>query len=231
MTALITQTPSLTPQCCGVPTIPLVVRDGEVFTTSRVVAEYFDKRHDDVLKKIRALDCSDEFNARNFAGVEYLDAKGEVRPMVELTRDGFMFLAMGFTGPKAAAVKEAFILTFNQMEHLLRGGTALPALAEAVTRSQAVLTEMAERVATTEQKVEAVLKLVDIAGKYVALLEANQRPKRRAVRPITPDDEPRILELLAQGLSGRDVADSLGISTASVSLIKNGRYSFRKTTA
>lgn len=206
--------------------IPLIVREGEAVTTSRVVAEYFDKRHDDVLKRLRVIDCSEEFRLRNFAESSYINLQGKEQPLVELTRDGFMFLAMGFTGPKAATVKEAFIRTFNQMESLLRGGSALPAIAEAVTRSQAILTSLAERVAATEQKVEAVLSLVDIAGKYVALLEANQRPKRRTPRPITTDDEPRIKELLAQGMSGRDIADLLGISASSVSLIKNGRYSF-----
>lgn len=31
------------------------------------VAKFFEKRHDDVLKSIRNLDCSDEFRLRNFA--------------------------------------------------------------------------------------------------------------------------------------------------------------------
>lgn len=210
------------------PHIPLVVQNGAVLTTSRVVAEYFDKPHNDVLKRIRSLDCSLEFNEGNFSLVEYLDTKGEVRPMFELTRDGFMFLAMGFAGAKAAAVKEAFIRAFNDMEHMLRGGSALPALAEAVARQQTVLAHLAERTAAIDEKIAAVLSLVDVAGKYIALLESNQKPKRRAVRPITPDDEARIHELLAQGLPGLAIAETLGISTASVSLIKNGRYSFRQ---
>ncbi|MDE7065143.1 MAG: Rha family transcriptional regulator, partial [Desulfovibrionaceae bacterium] len=55
------------------------------------------------------LECSTEFNERNFAPVEYKDAKGEMRPAYRLTRDGFAFLAMGFTGKKAAAWKEKFL--------------------------------------------------------------------------------------------------------------------------
>lgn len=209
--------------------IPLIVQNGDVLTTSRVVAEYFDRRHADVIARIRSLDCSPSFNERNFSLVEYADTKGEVRPMYELTRDGFMFLAMGFTGPKAAAMKESFIRAFNDMETMLRGGSALPALAESVTRQEALLTHLAERSAAIDEKITAVLSLVDVAGKYIALLESNQKPKRRAVRPIGPADETRIQELLAQGLSGRDVAEVLGISTASVSLIKNGRYTFRQS--
>ena len=34
---------------------------------SRYVARCFEKRHDDVLKSIRNLDCSEEFRLRNFA--------------------------------------------------------------------------------------------------------------------------------------------------------------------
>ena len=36
-----------------------------------------------------------------------------------MTKDGFMFLVMGFTGKRAAAVKEAYINAFNQMAEQL----------------------------------------------------------------------------------------------------------------
>jgi phage regulator Rha-like protein len=37
-----------------------------------------------------------------------------------MTKDGFMFLAMGFTGrPQAAAIKEAYIEAFNSMAEAL----------------------------------------------------------------------------------------------------------------
>ncbi|WP_341538063.1 Rha family transcriptional regulator [Sodalis glossinidius] len=48
--------------------------------------------------------------------VDYVDAKGEKRPMFEMTKDGFVFIVMGFTGKKAAAFKEAYIAEFNRME-------------------------------------------------------------------------------------------------------------------
>lgn len=91
------------------------IKDDEVVTNSLKVAEAFGKRHDDVLRKTRSLDCSEEFNARNFAGVDYIDGKGEVRPMYEMTKNGFIFLVMGFTGAKAAAIKEAYIHVFDEM--------------------------------------------------------------------------------------------------------------------
>lgn len=85
-----------------------------------IVAQAFEKEHKDVLKAISNLECSKEFNERNFAPVEYKDAKGEMRPAYQLTRDGFSFLAMGFTGKKAAAWKEKFLEAFNTMEKALR---------------------------------------------------------------------------------------------------------------
>jgi phage regulator Rha-like protein len=39
--------------------------------------------------------------------------------MYYITKDGFMMLAMGFSGDKAAKFKEAFIMAFNKMEHAL----------------------------------------------------------------------------------------------------------------
>lgn len=95
------------------------IDDGKMFTTSLIVAQAFEKEHKDVLKAISNLECSLEFNERNFAPVEYKDAKGEMRPAYRLTRDGFAFLAMGFTGKKAAAWKETFLEAFNAMEKAL----------------------------------------------------------------------------------------------------------------
>lgn len=96
------------------------VKNGQAVTSSLVVAEYFGKAHKDVLRAIKSLDCSDLFNQRNFAPVEYVDKKGEKRPMYYLTRDGFTFLVMGFTGKVAAQFKEAYINAFNEMEEMLR---------------------------------------------------------------------------------------------------------------
>lgn len=85
------------------------------------VAETFGKAHKDVLRSIRELGCSEEFNERNFSPVEYTDAKGEKRPAYVMTRDGFTMLVMGYTGEFAMRFKEAYIKQFNAMESALRG--------------------------------------------------------------------------------------------------------------
>ncbi|WP_417526950.1 Rha family transcriptional regulator [Marinomonas shanghaiensis] len=98
-----------------------------IVTTSTDIAKCFGKRHDNILRKIENLDCSAEFNALNFEVVEYEDGKGELRPMYRITKDGFVYLAMGFTGAKAAQFKEAYIKAFNQMEKQLHEQKQLPA--------------------------------------------------------------------------------------------------------
>lgn len=90
--------------------------NGQPTTTSVDVAVHFGKRHGDVLRAIRELDCSPEFNERNFAPVDFTDAKGERRPAVRMTHNGFSFLCMGFTGPQAAKWKEAYIAAFSALE-------------------------------------------------------------------------------------------------------------------
>ena len=103
------------------------ITNDQITTTSTDLAKYFGKRHADVIRRVENLGCSAEFNERNFALVEYEDGKGETRPMYRITRDGFVFLAMGFTGSKASQFKEAYINAFNQMEKQLHEQKHLPA--------------------------------------------------------------------------------------------------------
>ena len=97
----------------------LAVVDGKPTTTSQQIAAHFNKRHDVVLRAIANLGCSPEFTARNFAASEYTDSTGRKLPAYRITRDGFVFLVMGFTGKDAARWKEAYIDAFNRMEAML----------------------------------------------------------------------------------------------------------------
>ena len=103
------------------PTIEDMIQteNGIPTTTSLVIAQVFDKEHKNVLRDIQNLDCSPQFRQLNFELYEYskdLDIGVRKYPAYRLTRDGFAFLAMGFTGKKAAAWKERFLEAFNAME-------------------------------------------------------------------------------------------------------------------
>jgi Rha family phage regulatory protein len=87
---------------------------------SRDIAEVFGKRHADVLRDIQALKLNADLRSVWFRQSNYLDASGRTLPTVNLTRDGFMLLVMGWNGERAMALKVAYIEAFNAMESELR---------------------------------------------------------------------------------------------------------------
>jgi len=101
----------------------VTITDQKAVTTSLIIAEAFEKQHKNVLRDIAKLECSKEFTELNFEPSAYMDPTGRMLPMYHITRDGFVFLAMGFTGKRAAEFKERFIAAFNEMERALLEGT------------------------------------------------------------------------------------------------------------
>ena len=94
--------------------VELEVAGDQTYTTSLAIANVFQKRHDNIIAQIRALP-QDEFAALNFKASEYIDKSGRKLPMYKMTRDGFVLLAMGFTGEKAYKFKIEYINAFNRM--------------------------------------------------------------------------------------------------------------------
>ena len=92
---------------------------------SRFVAQYFEKRHDHVLRDIEKITdpksgLSEEFKAANFTKSVYADSTGRKLKCYLMTRDGFTLLAMGYTGQKAMQFKELYIKCFNEMEEFIK---------------------------------------------------------------------------------------------------------------
>lgn len=116
-------------------TAPMVqlTNNNHLTTTSLAIAEHFNRNHKDVIKAINRLDCSSEFRQRNFAPSYYSNLQNKQMPAFEITRDGFVFLAMGFTGRQAAVWKERYILAFNKLEQ------------ELINRQTAEIPEFAKR--------------------------------------------------------------------------------------
>lgn len=107
----------------AIATPDLEIIEGQITTTSQQIAAHFGKAHRSVLLAIRRLECSDEFRLHNFVQSSYRNEQGKEQPCYRLTRDGFVFLAMGFTGKDAAQWKEAYITAFNKMEQELLART------------------------------------------------------------------------------------------------------------
>jgi Rha family phage regulatory protein len=97
----------------------VVVQNGRLIVSSKAVSDKFKKVHKHLLRDIEKLQCSDEFRESNFALSSYTSKQNKILPCYDITRDGFAFLCMGFTGKKAATWKEKYIEAFNQMEKAL----------------------------------------------------------------------------------------------------------------
>ena len=97
---------------------------GRPATTSLEVAQFFGKRHDNVLRDIAALLSQLPENSLQLNFEETYQEQEtplgvkQVRMFI-LYRDGFMLLVMGYTGKKALAMKLAYIEAFNRMEEEL----------------------------------------------------------------------------------------------------------------
>ena len=119
--------------------------NGNDVTTSLIVAQVFGKEHKNVLRDIESLSCSEDFNRLNFERITYKDARNREQTAYEMTKDGFSFLVMGYTGAKAGEFKERFINEFNKREALLKNDDYI------LMRSQQILQK---RVEIAEQKIK-----------------------------------------------------------------------------
>lgn len=95
------------------------VHGQRLITTSLLIADKFGKSHKFVLKKIDRLQCSSEFHRANFAPSIYVAANGKDEKCYNVTEEGFMFIAMSFTGIEAMRWKEAFVIAFQKMRSRL----------------------------------------------------------------------------------------------------------------
>lgn len=98
----------------------VIVKNDNAYTTSRKVAEIFGKQHQHVLREIQKLKlkCSAEFWQSNFGLRKYRE-RGRDYPEYSLNKNGFIMLAMGFTGDKAIRFKEAYINAFDKMQDVI----------------------------------------------------------------------------------------------------------------
>lgn len=124
--------------------------------TSLQIAEAFGKAHFNVLNEVRntASKCSESFNALNFQVVDYIDSKGETRPMYALSKDAFMLVVMGYTTTKAMSIKEVYIQKFNEMEEALRN-PAMLAIPQNYAEALRALANTFEQKALIQQKLDA----------------------------------------------------------------------------
>ncbi|WP_289022090.1 Rha family transcriptional regulator, partial [Desulfobacter postgatei] len=90
--------------------------NGKLMVPSVMVAEHFKKRHDNIIRTIKSLEIPQDFRLLNFEESSYINEQNKTQPAMNMTRDGFVLLVMGFTGKRAMEWKLKYIEAFNAME-------------------------------------------------------------------------------------------------------------------
>ena len=115
------------------------IKDEQVYTTSRIVAEKFGKEHKNVIRDIEEIIKNMPQPIENigklkiepikndyFISDSYIDMSNRSYKQYLITEEGAMLLIMGFTGEKALSVKLKFISEFKRMKEYIRTLEANP---------------------------------------------------------------------------------------------------------
>lgn len=144
---------------------------GQDVTTSLIVAQVFGKEHHKVVRDIETLSCSPDFRSANF-GVSFINRElpnGGNRQdrYYEMTKDGFSFLVMGYTGVKAGQFKEMFIAEFNKREAMLKSDDYILARSQEILHNRLQLAEQQLQIAKgTIDKQEETIKVLAPKAAY-----------------------------------------------------------------
>jgi Rha family phage regulatory protein len=163
----------------------LVFRDsnGVPMTNSLLVAETFGKAHRSVLRDIDNLECSENFQVHNFVQmfkIRELPNGGQTKDRYyNISKDGFTFLAMGYTGKKAAEFKEKYIAAFNAMERTIQQGAALS--------QQFMEMQM--------QMMSQMMNLCNTLMQRIDRIEPSQQPQSRPKKRVEANTTEPVLDL------------------------------------
>ena len=161
-------------------------QQGNNITTSLIVAQVFGKEHAKVVRDIENLHCSDDFRSRQFWRHPYTHPQnGQTYHYYEMTKDGFSFLVMGYSGQKAGEFKESFIAEFNKREALLKSDDYI------LMRSQQILIQRVEAQEAT------IKQLTAQAEQQQAKIEADA-PRVRFSQAVETADKSILIGELAK---------------------------------
>lgn len=147
---------------------------GRDVTTSLIVAQVFGKEHSKVCRDIENLSCSESFRVANFGEATFENKKtGQNHKMYQMTKDGFSFLVMGYTGDKAGQFKEMFINEFNKREMMLKSDDYILARSQEILHNRLQLAEQQlaqanERIALLTNEVKQSAPKVKSYDEYIS---------------------------------------------------------------
>ncbi|OUB88777.1 phage regulatory protein [Bacillus thuringiensis serovar medellin] len=101
---------------------------GKVVTDSLMIAEMFEKTHDNVLKDIRKQIeyAGPEFSLVNFHESNYENERGRTYLKYNLTEEAFTLVAMSYNTKEAVQMKIKFIEEFKRMKQHIQNQQQLP---------------------------------------------------------------------------------------------------------
>ncbi|MBJ8204255.1 ORF6C domain-containing protein [Bacillus cereus] len=102
--------------------------NGKVVTDSLMIAEMFEKTHDNVLKDIRKQIeyAGPEFSLVNFHESNYENERGRKYLKYNLTEEAFTLVAMSYNTKEAVQMKIKFIEEFKRMKEHIQNQQQLP---------------------------------------------------------------------------------------------------------
>ncbi|WP_142326405.1 Rha family transcriptional regulator, partial [Bacillus thuringiensis] len=102
--------------------------NGKVVTDSLMIAEMFEKTHDNVLKDIRKQIeyAGPEFSLVNFHESNYENERGRTYLKYNLTEEAFTLVAMSYNTKEAVQMKIKFIEEFKRMKQHIQNQQQLP---------------------------------------------------------------------------------------------------------
>ena len=150
------------------------IKDEEVYTTSRIVAEKFGKEHKNVMQAIENIaQLKNQLSETFFMEDSYIDPTGRSVKQYLITEEGAMLLIMGFTGEKALSVKLKFISEFKRMKNIINNPEQVIANcgnAEAITAYGIQMTKIGRMMTETANNLRLVEKQRDKAEDEVKTL-------------------------------------------------------------
>lgn len=156
----------------------VIIKDRKAVTSSLQIAQAFEKRHTHVIEAIENKINSAENPAQYqtmFAKDFYQDKSGKLNKLYYMNRDGFSFIAFGFTGKKADQFKLRYINAFNAMEAEIKKQLDVSKLSpdlqmfhslfNSMAQQQIEFTYQKERQDKIEQKVDGIKDLLSMDTK------------------------------------------------------------------
>lgn len=176
--------------------------------SSLEIAETTGKRHSDVMRSIKAMAPAwEKVNGRKIALVEYTDAKGEKRPMYNLTQKECLYVSTKFNDEARAKL----IVRWEQLEYQIQQ----PAIAPVTSTL-----DMFKLSAKVMEEHETAIKGLDdrltrLEEKGPVVEQKELTPFPEGVGWIT-EKEYEAGELRRQGYQYREIGKILGISYSTV---------------